>query len=554
MSPFLSFMPKSESCAKRWLWGSFLALALVILYKAWVAEDAFITARVIGNFIQGYGLRWNVDDRVEVYTHPLWMMIHIPFVALTGSFFYTTLAISLLITAAAFALITRSLRLTAMQAFPLLAAPLLLSRCITDYSTSGLETPLTFLLIAWFIHTLFHKYATPSAPTPWFRLSLIASLLLLNRLDTALLIAPALIYLTWHERRSISILPILAGAIPLFVWQIFRLFYYGFFFPNTKYAKLSDSVPFSYFLERGTDYLADFIANDLPSFMIILLSSLLIMWPSNTTSPFRKQLLSLTYGVLLYCVYIISAGGDYMTGRFFAPPVFLSIIVAATFYKNNPTTSLRLPYLATLLLFLALLFSLSRIMPLHPLVIDREEAAHFISQDSLIHDERAWGWSTNHLLSFSWLGRGESVTDNMFARRGLEFNKQAASKCNQPACYVLPYYAVGMTGFYAGPNVVILDHFALGDAFLSRLPVSLSNNFKKAGHYIRLIPPGYKFARESNSSRRMNGQIAEYYDAIRTITSDPLLSKKRLQTILDFNLGKYDHLLQGYKPKQATSY
>ena len=58
-----------------WLSVGLLGVLGVVLSQAWVSDDAFITFRVIDNFVNGYGLRWNVDERVEVYTHPLWMLL-----------------------------------------------------------------------------------------------------------------------------------------------------------------------------------------------------------------------------------------------------------------------------------------------------------------------------------------------------------------------------------------------------------------------------------------------------------------------------------------------
>ncbi|MDP7573157.1 MAG: hypothetical protein QF391_16270, partial [Myxococcota bacterium] len=55
------------------LLGAGAAVLSVVIAQAWVSDDAFITFRVIDNFVHGYGLRWNVDERVEVYTHPLWL-------------------------------------------------------------------------------------------------------------------------------------------------------------------------------------------------------------------------------------------------------------------------------------------------------------------------------------------------------------------------------------------------------------------------------------------------------------------------------------------------
>ena len=49
-------------------------LLLLILYQTTLTIDALITFRVIDNFVHGYGLRWNIAERVQAYTNPLWML------------------------------------------------------------------------------------------------------------------------------------------------------------------------------------------------------------------------------------------------------------------------------------------------------------------------------------------------------------------------------------------------------------------------------------------------------------------------------------------------
>ena len=46
---------------------------IIVLRSAWLSDDAYITFRTVDNFINGYGLRWNIVERVQSYTNPLWM-------------------------------------------------------------------------------------------------------------------------------------------------------------------------------------------------------------------------------------------------------------------------------------------------------------------------------------------------------------------------------------------------------------------------------------------------------------------------------------------------
>ena len=77
----------------------------MLIRTAWICDDAYITFRTIDNFLHGFGLRWNVAERVQSFTHPLWLILLTPFIALTGEPYYTSLVVSILLTLATVALI-----------------------------------------------------------------------------------------------------------------------------------------------------------------------------------------------------------------------------------------------------------------------------------------------------------------------------------------------------------------------------------------------------------------------------------------------------------------
>lgn len=43
--------------------------------RRWTCDDAFIGFRVIENVLAGFGPIYNVGERAEVYTNPLWMLV-----------------------------------------------------------------------------------------------------------------------------------------------------------------------------------------------------------------------------------------------------------------------------------------------------------------------------------------------------------------------------------------------------------------------------------------------------------------------------------------------
>src|SRR6185503_3110626 len=87
---------------RKWVWPAVsVALFIVVLIRtAWLTEDAFITFRTVDNFIAGYGLRWNVAERVQTYTHPLWMLLVAGAYAITREMYLTVLVVSMLMAVA----------------------------------------------------------------------------------------------------------------------------------------------------------------------------------------------------------------------------------------------------------------------------------------------------------------------------------------------------------------------------------------------------------------------------------------------------------------------
>ena len=107
---------------------------------------------------------------------------------------------------------------------------------------------------------------------------------------------------------------------------------------------------------------------------------------------------------------------------------------------------------------------------------------------------------------------------------------------------VIDHINVGIFGFYAGPNVYILDRYALGDPLLARLP-ALYNECWRIGHFERAVPKGYFESLENNDNQIENPWLSQYYDKLLIITRGELFDPERLLTIVKINLGQYDHLI-----------
>ena len=163
---------------------------LVVFRTAWISDDAYITFRTIDNWVHGYGLTWNVYERVQVYTHPLWMLLISSFYFVTREMYYTSIVASIVISSSAVALFAFGIAKTKTLAC-LGILLLLFSKAFIDYSTSGLENPLTHLILGVFFYVYLRK---GSGYKSLLLLSVIGGLGILNRLDTSLIFMPVILH------------------------------------------------------------------------------------------------------------------------------------------------------------------------------------------------------------------------------------------------------------------------------------------------------------------------------------------------------------------------
>ena len=108
---------------------------------------------------------------------------------------------------------------------------------------------------------------------------------------------------------------------PVVLWLLFSYVYYGFPFPNTYYAKVATGIPRSLQFRQGMAYVANSINFDPFTLGLIALATIVAVRAR------RLPEIAATASALLYVLYTISIGGDFMSGRFFAMPLFVAAIV-----------------------------------------------------------------------------------------------------------------------------------------------------------------------------------------------------------------------------------
>ena len=487
---------------------------LVLLYTAWLCDDAYITLRVVDNFVKGQGLVWNPGERVQVFTHPLWMFLLSGFYAVAREGYYTLLLLPLSVSITAAVVLARRWAWSAASLI-LLFALLLLGKAWVDYSTSGLENPLSHLLLILFVMVLLGK--------EWQRghlvaMGFLAGLALLNRLDVALLYAPALMLVVWrrHAWRDLGALAL--GFIPLALWELFSLFYFGLPFPNTAYAKLSVGVPLWGLVKEGLRYLADSLQRN-PLTLAAILGGAGLGLASK-----RPRLMALSVGALLYLLYTVRVGGDYMSGRFLAAPYLIAVLVLT----RLPRWQRGRAWPAALALVVVL-----GLLPLGHLIrygLDFGPHPPDPTEHNLVTDERAF--------SAPAFGLRQVVR-----RGGQDLREFWRENYDKRQLGVAPVRAIGRLAYYWSGDNYILDEMALADPLRARMPATPP---WRIGHFYRDVPFGYTETLQDKRNQIFHPAMAAYYDKLFLLVRGPLLDPQRLKEIVLFNLGCYDDLLVEY--------
>jgi arabinofuranosyltransferase len=501
----------------------------LLVRTAWLDDDAYITFRTVDNVLHGYGLRWNVLNRVQSYTHPLWMFAITAVSALTGEVYFASLLLSGGVSLVAVWLVAR--RVAGSVPLAVLAlSMLLLSKAFVDYSTSGLENPFTHLLLVGFVLI----QTSGRRPTTVLGLSTcILALLMVNRFDTGLLVLPALVASGWRVGLARGWKPVLLGLLPLVAWEVFSVVYYGFPFPNTAYSKLQHGVARHELLYQGFLYLLDSTAND-PLTLLVIGAAVL-------SPALRRRGLVTPAGIALYMAYIVWVGGDFMSGRFLTGPFILGVMHLVSAPRPGEswggTSSWTAPLAAA-----ALVWVVGLSAPRPTLASTAGYGTDIQPADAIaptgITDERRYYYPQSGLLR---LRRGVPMPDHKWLYMGLDARRQGEQ--------VLTTDAAGFIGYAAGPKVYFVDEYGLGDPLVSRLPAMAP---WRMGHFERHIPDGYLESLRTRKNVITDLQVAAYYEKLRIITEEPVWSRRRFRTILDMNLGRYDHLIRDYELVRAT--
>jgi arabinofuranosyltransferase len=528
------------------LGAALLLLAVVLVRTAWLSDDAYITMRAVDHLVGGDGPVYNVGERVQAFTHPLWMLLLSLGYACTHDARLVAFLLSALCDVGVAWLLVRRFALAPASATLALVA-WLFSKAAVDYSTSGLENPLSHLLVLAFLATEPSDDRERASTRRLFARLAVAALALVNRLDVAVVLAPSLVgAVVGHARaaqsattaavarrsfagsllRSSAVAA--AASLPLVAWFAFSLVYYGFPFPNSAYAKLSTGIAASSLWRHGLDYLGQTVRFDPVTALAIAATVVGVVVTQLRARVLFTPSCQLAAGLLLHLVYVASVGGDFMRGRFLTVPFFASCawIAARPLFAR---WSAALPAAA---LLVALGFLAGR-----PPVTSGPEygGAGFDGDEGMVRgvaDERGFYYAWSGLLRSPKFDE-PAVAEQLHGP--LEFRRPPDGGAGE----VKVLSQLGFYGFASPRLRHVADLFALVDPLLARLPAMDPWDYR-VGHYRRKFPDGYLETLQSGENRIADPRLRAYYDELRLVVRGPLFTQERWRAIARLNTRRPD--------------
>ncbi len=287
----------------------FALYAVGVYQDYFTGDDAFISFRYARHLSDGMGLVWNPGERIEGYTNFLWVLIIAG--ALRLGLPPEGTANALGIASGLGVLLILGLRAHrrgwGKPFFWLAPVALASSRSFTAWSTGGLET-MFFSLLCFAGLVRFSDEHDRNSAWPWASAALLA-LATLTRPEGMLFASVSGCFLAVAvllRRRSLgaALLWVSIYWVPVGSHLLWRHSYYGFWLPNTFYAK----VPGTWW-EQGAKYLMLFAGDYNALWFLPLVAAALLMRTDFTTRLFGVS-------TIAYLVYVASVGGDRFEFRF----------------------------------------------------------------------------------------------------------------------------------------------------------------------------------------------------------------------------------------------
>lgn len=511
-----------QSPARRLRWWPVLVPVVIVLVGAWlyrwVDEDAFINFRIIDNLLAGHGLVFNLGERVEVDSDPLWVFtltaLHeiVPFVALE----WLSVVLGLVCSAVGFLTGGRAIQRLASgrgetTVFPLGLLIVSVVAGVWEFATSGLEMSMVFLWLGTCFLLLVRVEARRRRAVPTAAVMGLGTLIRPELVLASVVFVVALLLVIaspgWSgspRRMARYVGPVAAGlALPV-AFELFRMGYYALVVPNTGLAKAGGSGWWS----QGFTYLWNFVAPYTLWFPLALAVPFVVV-PARAWWRSGDRLGVMLLGTpvvagLVDVLYVVHVGGDYMHARLLLPGFFaLCLPVFVSLHQVRRLFAVALTGIAVWAVVCGgwLRFVPPPVRTLNPqAVYISNERNNWISATDNAHPITAADYAkalsgTGGKLIYRLAhmvapGRQRLlIITNPYA----PIDRSGTSPARSPLPFTLAVNvpAIGVIGYLAGPDVYIFDSYSLANPIGSHTVVV---KHARPGHE-KAIGPAWMVAR-----------------------------------------------------------
>ena len=455
----------------------------------WVEEDAFINFRIVDQIRAGHGPVFNVGQRVEVATSPLWLAMLtvartlLPFVKLE----YLSIVGGLVLTGlglwwvqAGAARLWRRIDSDAVVV-PFGAVVLAALPPSWEWATSGLENGLS---VAWLgavmlvLATVARRDPPPTTPIRLAAAGVLLGLGPLVRPDLTIVSVVALVVVVIVRRpRGAPLAWFLVGALTLpVVVELLRMGYYGVLVPNTALAKDAGGTYWS----DGWNYLVDVVAPYWLWIPIVGVGVAAVLVLKRAPRSTWIVALALPVAGVLHALFIVKSGGDYLHARLLMPSLFALLAPFAA-----------VPWHRRLLLPGAVVgvWAVIAVVALRPSIHESfvPLTEHDVVEGRVLMDDLTRP-GRDPVLADDFV-----FTDGPLAKR-LQQDGERALLINTskrpirnatPSRTTLVSLASGISGYRSGPEVIVHEYNSLADPVGSHMPP----NGTGAGHRKRKSYP-----------------------------------------------------------------
>ena len=531
--------PRRPTATVRW-WPILVPLVIVLVgawHYRWVDEDAFINFRIIDNLLAGHGLVFNVGERVEVDSDPLWLFTLVvghevlPFLDLE----WLSVGLGLCCTAGGFLAGGRAVQLLVAErdgSATVLPVGLLIVSVVAgvwEFSTSGLEMSMVFLWIG-ASYLLLVRYARRRRRS--LPVAFVMGLGTLIRPELALMTVVFVAALLWvmaapgaANRRPWAVRALAAIAVALalpVLFELFRMGYYGLVVPNTGLAKAGGSAWWS----QGFTYLWNFLSPYTLWLPLVCCLPFLVLparrWWRGGDRVGVVLLLAPVAAGLVDMAYVVHLGGDYMHARLLLPG-FFALCLPIAVPDRRQAAPMALPLLVVAV-WAVICAGWLRFVP--PPVTSLNPQTVFIS-----NERNSWISATGNphpitAADYAKALSGEAGSDLARLARRVPAGRQdmlvitddfapIGRASRLPAHSSLPFRlavnvpAIGVIGFVAGPQVYVFDAYSLANPIGSHTVIV---HHARPGHE-KFIGPAWMVARFGIPGElvpSLGGQLAAY--------------------------------------------